>query len=87
MQGTITFYNNQKGYGFLTNSDGQQFFFHITNFITSNGEAPVLEGRVRFDIGPAIAVGKKVQALNVQYLHSAGAVVMGGTAVLGGGSQ
>ena len=77
MRGTITFYNNLKGYGFITVPDGgKQFFFHISNFIASNGEAPVLEGQVHFDVGPAVAVGKKPQALHVQYCHNEGAIVM-----------
>jgi cold shock CspA family protein len=67
MYGTITFYNNQRGFGFLTTADGEQYFFHISNFIKTEGEVPVLEGRVRFDVGPAVAIGKKPQALNVQY--------------------
>lgn len=65
--------------GFVTTVAGQQYFFHVSSF--AKGEAPpVLEGRVRFDIGPAIAVGKKAQALNVQYLHKAGEIVLAGGA-------
>lgn len=66
MKGTITYYNNARGF--------------VSSFV--KGEAPpVLEGRVRFDIGPAIAVGKKAQALNVQYLHKAGEIVMAGVSL------
>jgi cold shock CspA family protein len=68
MEGTITYFNNARGFGFVTTPDGQQYFFHVSNFV--KGEAPpVLEGRVRFDIGPAISVGKKAQALLVHYIH------------------
>lgn len=75
MYGTITYFNNARGFGFVTTSEGGQYFFHVSNFV--KGEAPpILEGRVRFDIAPAIAVGKKPQAVNVQYIHSAGRVVM-----------
>lgn len=73
MHGTITFYNNARGFGFVTTAEGEQYFFHVTNF--AKGESPVLEGRVRFDVGPAVAVGKKAQALNVQYVHRNGQVV------------
>jgi cold shock CspA family protein len=77
MYGTITFYNNSRGFGFLTTAEGKQYFFHVSNF--AKGESPVLEGRVRFDVGPAVAVGKKPQALNVQYIHKDGkAVGIGG---------
>lgn len=67
MKGTITFYNNARGFGFITVPTGEQYFFHMTNWVKGSGAVPVLEGRVRFDIGPAISVGKKAQALNVQY--------------------
>lgn len=67
--GTITFYNNLKGFGFITCPDGKQFFFHISRF--AKGESPVLEGQVEFIIAPAIAVGKKPQAVSVHYRQSA----------------
>ncbi len=71
MQGVITLWNNLKGFGFVTAvPDGRQYFFHISNFVKENGEPPVLEGQVRFDIGPALSVGKRPQALRVQYMHS-----------------
>jgi cold shock CspA family protein len=76
MRGTITFFNSQRGFGFITSINAgetgeavQQYFFHISNFIKREGEVPVLEGRVRFDVAPPIAVGKKSQAINVQYIH------------------
>lgn len=69
MRGTITFYNNKRGFGFITVPSGEQYFFHISNFVKDEGEVPTLEGRVRFDVGPALAVGKKPQALHVQYFH------------------
>jgi cold shock CspA family protein len=75
MHGTITYYNNARGYGFITATTGEQYFFHVTNFV--KGEAPpVLEGRVRFDVAPAVSVGKKAQAANLQYIHSAGKIMM-----------
>jgi cold shock CspA family protein len=79
MQGTITFWNNQRGFGFITIPTGEKYFFHISNF-NKGGEqdVPTLEGRVRFDVGPAVAVGKKNQALNVQYIHSNGMIVLNG---------
>ncbi len=76
MYGTITLYNTLRGFGFLTaegQQSGQQYFFHISHF--AKGESPVLGGRVRFDVGPPISIGKKPQALNVQYIHDTGAIV------------
>jgi len=66
LSGTITFYNNQRGFGFITCPDGSQLFFHISNF--AKGESPVLEGQVEFKIAPPVAVGKKPQATCVRYI-------------------
>lgn len=63
----ITYFNNQRGFGFLTTTDGLQFFFHVSNFEKTS--PPILEGKVEFEIGPAVAVGKKPQAVNVRYLR------------------
>ena len=65
ISGTITFFNSPRGFGFITRPDGEQFFFHISHF--AKGEYPVLEGQVEFKIAPAIAVGKKPQAVSVRY--------------------
>ena|SRR6267378_2567845 len=65
--GTITLFRNDRGFGFITTTDGKQYFFHISNFV--RGQAPpVLQGRVCFEIGPAIEVGKKPQAISIQYI-------------------
>lgn len=65
ISGTITYFNSPRGFGFITRPDGEQFFFHISHF--AKGEYPVLEGQVEFKIAPAIAVGKKPQAVSVRY--------------------
>jgi len=76
-------YHNQRGFGFITTADGTKYFFHITNFLKgSDKDVPVLEGKVRFDVGAAIEVGKKPQALRVQYCHKKAAAAVakkGGT--------
>ena len=88
MRGTITFYNNQRGFGFITIPSGEQYFFHISNFVKNEDEVPVLEGRVRFDVEAAIAVGKKQQAIHVQYVHDQLKGVPRGAGVgVGGGGQ
>ena len=70
MFGTITMFNSRKGFGFITTPEGNQYFFHVTNFLQGDDkDVPVLEGRVSFDVGLPISVGKKPQALNVQYYH------------------
>jgi len=31
MNGTVKFFNNAKGFGFITGEDGKDYFVHITN--------------------------------------------------------
>ncbi len=30
MKGTVKFFNNMKGFGFITGDDGQEYFVHLT---------------------------------------------------------
>jgi cold shock CspA family protein len=70
--GHISFYNNRKGYGFISViriENGakivEQYFFHHSNF--KDGETPALNGIVVFSLGNPIAAGKKMQAVAVRY--------------------
>jgi CspA family cold shock protein len=61
-QGTVKWFNGQKGYGFITEDDGQDVFVHYTA-IVGEGFRSLEEGqRVEFEItqGP-----KGLQATNV----------------------
>lgn len=62
MQGTVKWFNTQKGYGFITGSDGKQTFAHYSG-IVGNGYRNLQEGdKVEFDI----TEGKKgPQAVNI----------------------
>jgi cold shock CspA family protein len=75
MIGRITYWNNPKGFGFITvaNTDGngtfqQQYFFHHSNF--SSDETPVLGGIVVFNLGEPVSIGKRIQAVGVHYASS-----------------
>lgn len=68
MVGIITVFNPQRRFGFITITSGERYFFHLDNFI--KGEQPVLGGRVYFQVGPSIAIGKPDQAVNVRYAGS-----------------
>lgn len=51
MQGTVKFYNDQKGFGFIMPEDGSQdIFFHITQCAESY-ELPQEGDSVMFDLG------------------------------------
>jgi CspA family cold shock protein len=62
VQGTVKWFNGQKGYGFITKDDGQDVFVHYSA-IVGQGFRSLEEGqRVEFEItqGP-----KGLQAANV----------------------
>lgn len=49
--GTVKFFNNEKGYGFISREDGDDVFVHFSN-IQMDGYKSLEEGQaVEFDIG------------------------------------
>jgi len=63
MKGTVKWFNESKGYGFITREDGVDVFVHFTS-IEGNGFKTLSEGQqVSFDVddGP-----KGPKAINVQ---------------------
>jgi CspA family cold shock protein len=50
--GTVKFFNNEKGYGFISREDGEDVFVHYSN-IQGSGYRSLEQGqRVEFDIAP-----------------------------------
>ena len=65
MRGTVKWFNNQKGYGFITDSYGKDHFFHYSSIQMKRKFRFLNEGDiVEFEIGNGIT--GKVQAVNVQ---------------------
>lgn len=48
MNGTVKFFNQQKGFGFIASDDGKDYFFHISDVVNQD----ILEQNetVEFDI-------------------------------------
>lgn len=50
MQGTVKWFNSEKGFGFITGEDGADVFAHFSQ-ITSSGYKSLEEGqKVSFDV-------------------------------------
>ena len=61
--GTVKFFNAEKGYGFISRSDGDDVFVHFSN-IQGEGYRTLDAGQqVEFEIGPG---RKGDEALNVR---------------------
>lgn len=61
--GTVKFFNAEKGYGFISRSDGDDVFVHFSN-IQGEGYKSLDEGQnVEFEVGPG---RKGDEALNVR---------------------
>lgn len=68
-RGVVKWFNNSKGYGFLTDENGADVFVHFSA-IQSDGFKTLEQGdNVEFD---AIEGNKGLQAQNVKKVNSAG---------------
>lgn len=67
--GTVKWFNAQKGYGFITNNtDGEEIFVHFSA-INTDGFKSLEEGqRVAFDTERDPQNGRKIRATNVSVI-------------------
>jgi cold shock CspA family protein len=79
----ITTFIDARGFGFLTDSSGEQFFFHVSNFVRAGAEGkdkkPKLGEMVRFELADPVRLGNKMQAIKLRP-SSASYVIQAGEA-------
>ncbi len=64
MQGTVKFFNSEKGFGFISREQGDDVFVHFSN-ITGDGYKSLDEGQlVEFDVAPG-RKGEEAQNVRV----------------------
>ena len=52
MQGTVKFFNDDRGFGFISREGGDDLFVHISN-VAGGSDATLTEGQtVEFEVGP-----------------------------------
>ena len=65
MTGTVKWFNNQKGYGFISDSEGNDIFVHYSGLVM-DGFKTLEEGqKVTFDTEQDPKNSKKLRAVNV----------------------
>ena len=67
-KGTVKWFNNQKGYGFICDEQGYDVFVHFSA-IQSTGYRTLTEGqKVAYDVEPDPKNSSKLRAVNVTTL-------------------
>ncbi len=62
MTGTVKWFNNQKGYGFITTEEGNDVFVHFSGITGSGFKSLEENAKVEFDV---VDGEKGAQAINV----------------------
>lgn len=65
--GTVKWFNNEKGYGFIANDNGGDDVFVHFSAIVADGFKTLAEGqKVTFDVEPDPKNSRKLRAVNVR---------------------
>ena len=66
----VTTFIDGRGFGFLTDSAGEQYFFHVTNFLREGAEGkerkPKLGEMVSFELADPVRLGRNLQAVKIR---------------------
>ena len=66
MTGTVKWFNNQKGYGFISDSEGNDIFVHYSGLVM-DGFKTLEEGqKVTYDTEPDPKDSSKLRAVDVR---------------------
>jgi len=70
MIGQVTTFIDVRGFGFLTDSSGEQYFFHVTHFLREGAEGkerkPKLGEVVSFELADPVRLGRNLQAIKIR---------------------
>jgi cold shock CspA family protein len=86
MIGQVTTFIDVRGFGFITDPSGEQYFFHVTNFLREGAEGkerkPKLGEMVSFELADPVRLGSKEQAVKIRpsevaFQAGIGALVVG----------
>ena len=61
--GTINYYNNERGFGYIDIQQPQDIFFHISDYHNMNYGEPSVGEKLKFDI---VETEKGLRAINIQ---------------------
>lgn len=62
MQGKVKMFNQEKGYGFITNAEGKDVFFHYSQLMMEGFKTIDADAEVEFE---AIETDRGLQAQNI----------------------